>query len=67
MTRIDIGSVLRHSANVLFSDLVTRPTGVAVRRCLERELAGLHEGDVALLDFSQIGMMDYSCADEVVA
>jgi len=67
MTRIDVGSVLRHSANVPFSDLVTRPTGVAVRRCLERELAALHEGDVALLDFSQIGMMDYSCADEVVA
>ena len=67
MTRIDVGSVLRHSANVPFSDLVTRPTGVAVRRCLERELAALHEGDVALLDFSHIGMMDYSCADEVVA
>ena len=67
MTVIDVGSVLRHSANVPFSDLVTRPTGVAVRRCLERELAALQEGDVALLDFSHIGMMDYSCADEVVA
>lgn len=67
MTRIDVGSVLRHSANVPFSDLVTRPTGAAVRRCLERELAELTEGDVAVLDFSQIGMMDFSCADEVVA
>lgn len=67
MTRIDVGSVLRHSANVPFSDLVTRPTGAAVRRCLERELAALTEGDVAVLDFSQIGMMDFSCADEVVA
>jgi hypothetical protein len=67
VTRIDVGSVLRHSANVPFSDLVTRPTGVAVRRCIERELAALHDGDVALLDFSHIGMMDYSCADEVVA
>ena len=67
MTRIDVGSVLRHSANVPFSDLVTRSTGAAVRRCIERELAALHEGDVAVLDFSQIGTMDYSCADEVVA
>ena len=67
MTRIDVGSVLRHSANVPFSDLVTRPTGAAVRRCIEREIAALHDGDVALLDFSHIGMMDYSCADEVVA
>lgn len=67
MTRIDVGSVLRHSANLPFSDLVTRPTGAAVRRCIQTELAALSEGDVALLDFSQIGMMDYSCADEVVA
>ena len=67
MTRIDVGSVLRHSANLPFSDLVTRPTGAAVRRCIQTELAALSDGDVALLDFSQIGMMDYSCADEVVA
>ena len=67
MTRIDVGSVLRNSANLPFSDLVTRPTGAAVRRCIQSELAALSEGDVALLDFSQIGMMDYSCADEVVA
>ncbi len=67
MTRIDVGSVLRHSANLPFSDLVTRPTGAAVRKCIQTELAALSEGDVALLDFSQIGMMDYSCADEVVA
>jgi hypothetical protein len=67
VTRIDVGSVLRHSANLPFSDLVTRPTGAAVRRCIQTELAALSEGDVALLDFSQIGMMDYSCADEVVA
>ena len=67
MTRIDVGSVLRNSANLPFSDLVTRPTGAAVRRCIQTELAALSEGDVALLDFSQIGMMDYSCADEVVA
>ena len=67
MTRIDVGSVLRHSANLPFSDLVTRPTGAAVRRCIQSELAALSDGDVALLDFSHIGMMDYSCADEVVA
>ncbi len=62
-----MGSVLRHSANLPYADLVTRHTGVAVRRCIEVELASLRAGDVALLDFSQIGMMDYSCADEVVA
>jgi hypothetical protein len=67
MTRIDVGSVLRHSANLPYTDLVTRTTGAAVRRCIETELQALNAGDVAMLDFSHIGMMDYSCADEVVA
>ena len=65
--RIDIGSVLRISANLPYADLVTRSTGAAVRKCIERELEGMGEGDVATLDFTHIGMMDYSCADEVVA
>ena len=67
MTRIDVGSVLRNSANLPYADLVTRSTGAAVRRCIEAELARLGDGDVATLDFTHIGMMDYSCADEVVA
>jgi hypothetical protein len=67
VTRIDVGLVLRHSANLPYADLVTRHTGAAVRRCIEVELAALHDGDIALLDFSHIGMMDYSCADEIVA
>lgn len=67
MTRIDVGLVLRHSANLPYADLVTRHTGAAVRRCIELELAALRDGDIAMLDFSHIGMMDYSCADEIVA
>lgn len=65
--RIDVGSVLRHSANLPYADLVTRSTGAAVRRCIEAELSALADDDVATLDFTHIGMMDYSCADEVVA
>lgn len=65
--RIDVGSVMRHSANLPYADLVTRSTGAAVRQCIEAELAGLADDDVATLDFSHIGLMDYSCADEVVA
>jgi hypothetical protein len=60
-------SVLRVSANVPYSDLVTRPTGAAVRRCIETEIASVGDGETVQLDFSHIGMMDYSCADEVVA
>jgi hypothetical protein len=65
--RIDVGSVLRHSANLPYADLVTRSTGAAVRRCIEAEMASLAVDDVVTLDFTHIGMMDYSCADEVVA
>jgi hypothetical protein len=65
--RIDVGSVLRHSANLPYADLVTRSTGAAVRRCIEAEIATMGDDDVVTLDFTHIGMMDYSCADEVVA
>jgi predicted DNA-binding protein len=65
--RIDVGSVLRHSANLPYADLVTRSTGAAVRRCIEAEIAAMGTDDVVTLDFTHIGMMDYSCADEVVA
>jgi predicted DNA-binding protein len=65
--RIDVGSVLRHSANLPYADLVTRSTGAAVRRCIEAEIASMGDDDVVTLDFTHIGMMDYSCADEVVA
>ena len=67
MTRIDVGSVLRNSANLPYRNLVTRSTGAAVRQCIELELAALPADETATLDFSQIGMMDFSCADEIVA
>ena len=35
MMRIDVGSVLRYSANLPYADLVTRSTGAAVRRCID--------------------------------
>lgn len=51
----------------LFSYLVTRPTGRAVRMTIEKQVAG-HEGEVlTVLDFRDVAVIDYSCADEVVA
>jgi hypothetical protein len=52
-----------------YSNLVTRPTGRAVRMGLERQLLEAAAGAACLsiLDFSQVRVMDYSCADEVVA
>ena len=64
---IDVCAVLRSAVNQTYGNLLTRPTGMAVRHQIERELAAVREGGITSLDFSSIGMMDYSCADEVVA
>ena len=46
--------------------LVTRPTGQAVRVRIEAALEG-SGATVAFLDFSALDLIDFSCADEVVA
>lgn len=67
MTHIDVSRALHDSVEGPWSDLVTRRTGAAVRTLIERQLAGLADGTVAFLDFSRIGILDRSCADEFVA
>jgi hypothetical protein len=47
--------------------LVTRETGQAVRSMLAREIAALGAGEVMTLDFSGVGIIDFSCADECLA
>ena len=49
------------------SNLVTRETGAVIRERLERELIAEADPRVAFLDFSGVGVIDYSCADEVIA
>lgn len=63
---IDVGSLLRRTVCDLYSNLVTRPTGAAVRREIEIVLSGLEEPSLTVIDFSQVGLLDFSCADEVV-
>ena len=66
---IDLGSVLRQTFSAtLYSNLVTRPTGAAVRTQIE-VLMGDRRGDRALtvIDFSHVSMIDFSCADEIIA
>ena len=46
--------------------LVTRPTGAAVRTRIEAVLAD-SGATVAFLDFTELDLIDFSCADEVVA
>ncbi len=65
---IDVHAVLQESVSGVYADLVTRPTGRVVRERIERVMATA-EGDLAIarIDFTGVGCIDYSCADEIVA
>lgn len=67
INHIDLSTVLRRTVCDLYSNLVTRPTGAAVRTAIETQLAELGGRTVTVIDFSNVGLLDYSCADEVVA
>ena len=65
---IDLSTVLRQTVSCeLYSNLVTRPTGAAVRTEIERLVAEMRERSLAIIDFSHVSILDFSCADEVVA
>lgn len=63
---ISVSSVLRKTVCDLYTNLVTRPTGVAVRQAIVAALADLPEPNVTIIDFAHVKMLDFSCADEVV-
>ena len=66
-THIDLGSVLRQTLSAsLYSNLITRPTGAAVRTQIELLLQST-ERSLTVIDFSHVSMIDFSCADEVIA
>lgn len=48
------------------SHLVTRETGRVIRESIETRLEREPEGTVVALDFSHVGIIDFSCADEVI-
>lgn len=58
--------VLREAVATPYRNLVTRSTGAAVRTRIEAALrdSGSH---TAVLDFSEVDCLDFSCADEIVA
>src|SRR2546425_818096 len=63
-------AVLQASVSGVYADLVTRPTGRVVRERIEQAIAGRErtgEVTVARMDFTGVGCIDYSCADEIVA
>lgn len=64
---VDVHELLTRTEASLFSHLVTRPTGRAVRLAIEAQLEEVRRPVLSLVDFSSVAILDYSCADEVVA
>ncbi|MFO7894734.1 MAG: hypothetical protein R6U63_13445 [Longimicrobiales bacterium] len=65
--RFDMSDMVRQTVATLYSHLVTRPTGQALRLGIEAQITELGALCVTVLDFSEVVVLDYSCADETVA
>jgi hypothetical protein len=65
--RFDLASLVRRSVASLYSHLITRPTGQALRLGIESQIGEMGELCLSVLDFTQVAVLDYSCADETVA
>jgi hypothetical protein len=63
----DLSSLVERSVASLYSHLVTRPTGRALRLGIETQIGDIGAVCLSVLDFTQVVVLDYSCADEVVA
>jgi hypothetical protein len=66
-TAVGVERVLHTRVATLYSNLVTRPTGRAVRVAIEQQIQESGGPCLSILDFSQVGVIDFSCADEVIA
>jgi hypothetical protein len=67
---IDLTRMHRRTVTSFYSNLITRPTGRAIRMGVESQIAEMEperELCISVLDFSQVRVLDYSCADEIVA
>ena len=64
---IDVGQVLQRTVTSLYAHLVTRPTGRAVRMAIEAQLQTAGARSLSLIDLTEVVILDFSCADEVVA
>jgi hypothetical protein len=67
MLTYDLYTLLKEELKNGSNNLVTRQTGQTMRDRLERNLSREPQGIVIAMDFSRIGVIDYSCADEIVA
>ncbi|HUF51018.1 MAG TPA: hypothetical protein VMN60_09310 [Longimicrobiales bacterium] len=63
----DLSTLVQRSVASLYSHLVTRPTGRALRLGIESQIGEIGSVCLSVLDFAQVVILDYSCADEAVA
>ena len=63
----DLSTLVQRSVASLYSHLVTRPTGRALRLGIESQIGEIGSVCLSVLDFTQVVVLDYSCADEAVA
>lgn len=64
---IDVSRIVQRTVASLYSHLVTRPTGRAVRLAIESQVLEAGRRALSLVDLSEVRVLDFSCADEVVA
>jgi hypothetical protein len=62
-----VQTIVHTSVATFYSNLVTRPTGRAVRVAIEQQIQDSAGTCLSILDFSHVGVVDFSCADEVIA
>jgi hypothetical protein len=62
-----VRSLVQRSVASLYAHLVTRPTGRAVRLAIEGQLGEGTGRMLSVIDLSEVTILDFSCADEVVA
>ncbi|MBI4682064.1 MAG: STAS-like domain-containing protein [Nitrospirae bacterium] len=66
MPTYDFCKLLKEELKNGSSDLVTRHSGQVIRERIERDMEREQDRAVVSLDFSKIGIIDYSCADEII-
>ena len=66
MQTYNLYNILKEELQNGSKDIVTRQSGQVIRSRIERDIEKEKNGAVIALDFSNIGIIDYSCADEIV-
>lgn len=64
---LKLGNIVKQELKNGSANLVTRETGRIILERIEREIREIGKGETLVLDFSDIKVIDYSCADEVIA